>query len=32
MQRLAVVEKDVNGKTRIQKLLPVRFGRLETIT
>jgi protein-L-isoaspartate(D-aspartate) O-methyltransferase len=32
MQRLAVVEKDVNGKTRVQELLPVRFGRLETIT
>jgi protein-L-isoaspartate(D-aspartate) O-methyltransferase len=32
MQRLTVVEKDVNGQTRVQELLPVRFGRLETIT
>lgn len=32
MQRLTVVEKDVNGQTRVQELLPVRFSRLETIT
>jgi len=32
MQRLTVVEKDGNGQTRVQELLPVRFGRLETIT
>jgi protein-L-isoaspartate(D-aspartate) O-methyltransferase len=32
MQRLTVVEKDVDGQTRIQELLPVRFSRLETIT
>ena len=32
MQRLAVVEKDGNGQTRVQELLPVRFSRLETIT
>jgi protein-L-isoaspartate(D-aspartate) O-methyltransferase len=32
LQRLTVVEKDVNGQTRAQELLPVRFSRLETIT
>jgi protein-L-isoaspartate(D-aspartate) O-methyltransferase len=32
MQRLTVVEKDADGQTRVQELLPVRFGRLETIT
>ena len=32
MQHLTVVEKDVNGQTRVQELLPVRFSRLETIT
>jgi protein-L-isoaspartate(D-aspartate) O-methyltransferase len=32
IQRLTVVEKDASGQTRVQELLPVRFGRLETIT
>jgi protein-L-isoaspartate(D-aspartate) O-methyltransferase len=32
IQRLTVVEKDATGQTRVQELLPVRFGRLETIT
>jgi protein-L-isoaspartate(D-aspartate) O-methyltransferase len=32
MQRLTVVEKDVEGRTRVQELLSVRFSRLETIT
>ncbi|WP_307826720.1 protein-L-isoaspartate(D-aspartate) O-methyltransferase [Microvirga arvi] len=32
MQRLTVIEKDANGQTGVRELLPVRFGRLETIT
>ncbi len=32
MQRLTVIEKDANGQTRVRELLPVRFGRLETVT
>jgi protein-L-isoaspartate(D-aspartate) O-methyltransferase len=32
MQRLTVVEKDVNGQAGVRELLPVRFGRLETVT
>jgi protein-L-isoaspartate(D-aspartate) O-methyltransferase len=32
IQRLTVIEKDANGRTRVQELLPVRFSRLETIT
>ena len=31
MQRLTIIEKDTNGQTRVQELLPVRFSRLETI-
>ncbi|PVE21279.1 protein-L-isoaspartate O-methyltransferase [Microvirga sp. KLBC 81] len=31
MQRLTVVEKDANDRTKAQELLPVRFSRLETI-
>jgi protein-L-isoaspartate(D-aspartate) O-methyltransferase len=30
-QRLTVVDKDADGHTRIHKLIPVRFSRLETI-
>ena len=32
MQHLAVIEKGANGQTGVRELLPVRFGRLETIT
>jgi protein-L-isoaspartate(D-aspartate) O-methyltransferase len=32
MQRLTVIEKDVNGQTSVHEIIPVRFGRLETIT
>ena len=32
MQRLTVIEKDANGQTRVRELLPVRFGRLETVS
>lgn len=32
VQHLTVVEREANGQTRVQELLPVRFGRLETIT
>jgi protein-L-isoaspartate(D-aspartate) O-methyltransferase len=32
MQRLTVIEKDADGQTRVQELLPVRFSRLETVT
>jgi protein-L-isoaspartate(D-aspartate) O-methyltransferase len=31
MQRLTVIDKDGDGQTRVQGLLPVRFSRLETI-
>ena len=30
-QRLTVVDKDAAGRTRARALLPVRFGRLETV-
>jgi protein-L-isoaspartate(D-aspartate) O-methyltransferase len=32
MQRLTIIEKDGDGQTRVQELLPVRFSRLETVT
>jgi protein-L-isoaspartate(D-aspartate) O-methyltransferase len=32
MQRLTIIEKDGDGQTRLQELLPVRFSRLETVT
>lgn len=32
MQRLTVINKDGDGQTRVQNLLPVRFSRLETVT
>jgi protein-L-isoaspartate(D-aspartate) O-methyltransferase len=32
MQRLTIINMDVNGRTSVQEHLPVRFGRLETIT
>jgi len=32
MQRLTVINKDRDGRTRVHGLLPVRFGRLETVT
>jgi protein-L-isoaspartate(D-aspartate) O-methyltransferase len=30
-QKLTVVEKDIAGRARIQELMPVRFGFLETV-
>ena len=32
MQRLTIIEKDGDGQTRVQELLPVRFSHLETVT
>jgi protein-L-isoaspartate(D-aspartate) O-methyltransferase len=32
MQRLTVISKDGDGRTRVHSLLPVRFSRLETVT
>ena len=32
MQHLTILEKDEEGQTRVQELLPVRFSRLETVT
>lgn len=32
MQHLTIVDKDDNGRTKVQKLLAVRFSRLETVT
>jgi protein-L-isoaspartate(D-aspartate) O-methyltransferase len=31
MQRLTIINKDGDGQTRVQSLLPVRFGRLESV-
>lgn len=31
MQRLTIIEKDEEGRTSVQELLPVRFSRLETV-
>ncbi|WP_445502819.1 protein-L-isoaspartate(D-aspartate) O-methyltransferase [Microvirga sp. G4-2] len=32
MQRLTIIEKDGDGQTKVQELLPVRFSRLETVS